>query len=394
MTSVRVRADRGFAAVVMLAFATSLAQSAFFPLLPALRQAFALSGAQTGALLSAETIAMLAAAAPIGLLAGRLGSERLLAVCALLLPSAMLGQALAADRVSLMLARGLFGLSFGILWTIGPTVAAGAGRGAAGTGRLIAASGAGWLVGPVLSGLVADAYGYRLSFLAIAALTLPLALGLLVGLDLGHGTGRQADSQAGRLRAAVTLARRDRTIAGATMASALLGLVTGVSGLVLPLALAGNGLSAGAIGAVVALSALVWVVGGALSSRLPTQLIDIRLVGVAAAALAATWLIPVVSLSTRALVGFLLASAVFRAVLGTVIYVPVRFAVSSEADAAPLVGVMNMAWAATALCSPLLAGVVVGGAHLRWVFVGTAAIGVALAAWMLASRVVDDPLPA
>lgn len=393
MTSHRARvahADRGFAAVVLLAFATSLAQSSFFPLLPAMREAFGLSGAQTGALLSAETVAMLAAAVPIGLLAGRLGAQRLLVACAVLLPVSMLGHALAGDRASLMLARALFGLSFGILWTVGPAVAAGGGRGASGTGRLIAASGAGWLVGPVLSGLAADAFGYRLPFAAIAALTVPLALGLLAGLDPRCGPQRAT----GRLRDAVALTRHDRAIAGVTVASALLGLVTGVSGLILPLVLAANGLSAGAIGAVVALSAVVWIVGGSLSSRLPAERIDGRLVGAAAAALAATWLIPVVSLSTLALVGFLLVSALFRALLGTVIYVPVRTAVATEADAAPVVGVMNMAWAATALCSPLAAGVVVG-TDVRWAFLGTAAIGVAVAAWMLVSRTADDhPLPA
>lgn len=394
MRSFRARvahADRGLVVVVALSFATSLAQSSFFPLLPALREAFDLSAAQTGALLSAETVAMLAAAVPIGLLAGRLGAQRLLVACAVLLPVSMLAHALASDRASLFLARALFGLSFGILWTVGPALAAGSGRGAAGTGRLIAASGAGWLVGPVLSGLAADAFGYRLPLVAIAALTLPLALFLVAGLDPGGG----AERPVGRLRDAVALTRRDPAIAGVTVASALLGLVTGVSGLVLPLVLAGNGLSAGAIGAVVALSALVWIAGGALSARVPADRIDARLVGAAVAALAATWLIPVVSLSTRAIVGFLLVSALFRALLGTVIYVPVRYAVASEADAAPVVGVMNMAWAATALCSPLAAGVVVGGADVRWAFVGTAAIGVAVAVWLLASRAADDhPLPA
>ncbi|MGZ8688210.1 MAG: hypothetical protein ACXWZP_07255, partial [Gaiellaceae bacterium] len=183
---------------------------------------------------------------------------------------------------------------------------------------------------------------------------------------------------------------RDRAIASVTVVSALLGVVTGVSGLIAPLVLSGNGLSAGAIGSIVALSAVVWIVGGALSARVPAVRIDARLVGAAVAALAASWLIPVVSLSTLAIVGFLLVSAAFRALLGTVIYVPVRFAVASEAHAAPVVGVMNMAWAATALCSPLAAGVVMGGTDVRWAFVGTSAIGVAVAAWILASRTAAD----
>ena len=39
-----------------------------------------------------------------------------------------------------------------------------------------------------------------------------------------------------------------------------------------------------------------------------------------------------------------------------------------------------------ALVSPLAAGIVVGGADVRWAFMGTAAIGLAVAAWMLTTR--------
>ena len=183
---------------------------------------------------------MLAAAVPIGLLAGRVGPQRLLVACAVLLPVSMLGQALAGDLPSLLLARALFGLSFGILWTIGPAVAAGGGRGAAGTGKLIAASGAGWLVGPrcPASQPMRSATASRSS---------------RRGADGAIGAGGGARSRccfapgwAGRrLRDAVALTRRDRAIAGVTVASALLGIVTGVSGLIPPLVLAGNGLSAG-----------------------------------------------------------------------------------------------------------------------------------------------------
>lgn len=121
-------------------------------------------------------------------------------------------------------------------------------------------------------------------------------------------------------------------------------------------------------------------------SLLPDTRIDIRLVGAAVAALALSWLIPVVSLSTAAIVGFLLVSAAFRALLGTVIYVPVPLAVPSEALATPIVGVMNVAWAAMALTSPLAAGLVVGGSGVRWAFVGTAVTGFAVPAWMLVTR--------
>jgi len=130
----------------------------------------------------------------------------------------------------------------------------------------------------------------------------------------------------------------------------------------------------------------VWTVGGVLSARVPAARIDVRLLGGAAAVLASAWLIPVVSLSTVAVLGFLLLSAASRSLLNTIVFALARLAVPSEALAAPIVGVMNVAWATMALAAPLAAGVAIGGAGARWAFVVTAAAAFAVAAWMLAPR--------
>ena len=62
----RLRADRALFAVSALALANAVADSALLPVLPTLQERFGLSGAQTGALLSAATIVTLAASVPIG----------------------------------------------------------------------------------------------------------------------------------------------------------------------------------------------------------------------------------------------------------------------------------------------------------------------------------------
>lgn len=379
------RTDRGLLTVAALAFATSVADSSIVPLLPAVRDALRLSPLETGSLLSATTLAMLAAAVPIGLAAGRFGSRRLLLASAVVLPVSLLGQALAPGLLSFLVARAAFGISFGIVWTIGPALAAAGGRGAAGTGKVIAASGLGWLVGPVCVGVLADLLGYRAPLIALAVLSVPLAVAL------ARDRSVEAKVPIGRLRDALAAARHERALGGATLVTALLGVVTGVSGLVAPLVLSANGLSAGAIGAAVALSAVVWIVAGALSTRLPSARIDVRLVGGAAALLALAWLIPVASLSTLAIVGFLVLSAGARAILNTVTYALAGLSVPSEALAAPIVGVMNVAWAAMALASPLVAGVAVSGIGAQWTFMATAAVGFAVAAWMLLARRAPQP---
>ncbi|MBA2476017.1 MAG: MFS transporter [Actinobacteria bacterium] len=373
----RLRADRALFAISSLAFGSAVADAALLPVLPTIQERFGLSGAQTGALLSAGTIVTLAVSVPVGLLAGRVGSRRLLLASALLLPVSLVMQGLADGLGVLLAARALSGLSFGILWTIAPAVAAGSGRGAAGAGRLIAAAGAGWLVGPLLSGVTADAWGYEATFLAIAALTLPLVAVLACG---GPGEER---APAARLHDAIAAAAGERALGGALLVTALLGVVTGVSGLLAPLVLARNGLSAGGIGAVIALAAVIFTTGGALSARIPSARVDVRLVGGAAAALGVTFLIPLVSFSTLAVVGFLVFSAGARAVLNTVVYALARSHVPSEALATPIVGVMNVTWAAAALAAPLAAGAALSAGGAKWAFVATAVTGFAVAAWML-----------
>jgi len=380
----RLRADRALFAVSALALVNAVADAALIPVLPTLQERFDLSGAQTGALLSAATIVTLAASVPIGLFAGRIGSRRLLLASAALLPLSLLVQGLATGLEMLMAGRALFGLSFAILWTVSPGVAAGSGRGAAGTGRLIAAAGAGWLIGPVFSGIVTDLWGYRVAFIAIAVGTLPLVY------ILARAHSEEDRVPAGRLRHALSAARNEHALGGAMLVTALLGAVAGVSGLLAPLVLADNGLSAGGIGVVIALTAVVFTASGALSARIPSWRVDVRLVGATAAVVGATFLIPFVSFSTFAMIGFLAVSAGARAVLVSVVYALARSHVPREALANPIGGLMNVMWAATALAAPLAAGVALSAGGARWAFVAIAVVGFVVAAWML----VPQPRPA
>ena len=375
-----VPADRALFAVSALALANAVADSALLPVLPTLQDRFDLSGLQTGALLSAATIVTLAASVPIGLLAGRIGSRRLLLASAALLPVALLLQGLANGLGMLMAGRALFGLSFAILWTVAPAVAAGSDRGAAGTGRLIAAAGAGWLIGPAFSGIVTDMWGYRVAFAAIAVGTLPLVY------VLARAHSEEDRAPAGGLRHALSATRNEHALGGAMLVTALLGAVAGVSGLLAPLVLADNGLSAGGIGAVIALTAVIFTASGALCTRIPSWRVDVRLVGAAAAVVGATFLIPFVSFSTVAVIGFLAVSAGARAALVTIVYALARSHVPREALAAPIGGLMNVMWAGAALAAPLAAGIALSAGGAKWAFVATAAVGFVVAAWMLVPR--------
>jgi len=376
------RFDLELRVLLAFAFVNGVAESSLVPLLPSVRDDLGLSPVQVGLLLTTTTLAMLVAAMPIGYATNRFGTRGPLLVAAALMPVALVGQALAGSLALLLAARLLFGFSFGILWVIGPARAASGGRGAGGTGPLIAASGVGWLVGPVLAGVLADTTGWRTASVVLAVVTLPL-IPFVARYASPRTSGERLESP--RLRSAVGLLRHNRAIAGAALVSALLGVVGGVSGLLVPLALAANGLSAGAIGLAFGISAAVWIAAAAIVGRLRASAVHLHAVGLAVAVMAAAWLLPAFRLSTLALMGFLVVATASRSTINALNYaVGVR---ASEGNSAPMVmGVMNLAWAVTALATPLLAGLAEGSAGVRFAFAATAVATAAVAAVLLLPR--------
>jgi predicted MFS family arabinose efflux permease len=385
------RFDLELRVLLALVVVNGIAEASIVPLLPSMRDDLGMSPVRAGLVLSATTIAMLVVAMPVGVAANRFGTRVPLVIAASLIPIALMGQALADSLPALIGARLLFGLSFGIIWVIAPARAAAGGRGARGTGPMIAASGIGWLIGPVVAGGVADIAGWRIASLVLAVGALPL-IPLIARYAEPRRTGERLERV--RLVAALGLVRRNRAIAGAALVSGLLGIVGGVSGLLLPLALAGNGLSAGGIGLAFGISAAVWIAAAALVGRLRASAVHLRGVGVAVAVLAGAWLLPAFGLSTAALLVFLLVSTGCRSAINALNFaVGVR---ASSGDSAPaVIGVMNLAWAVMALSTPLLAGLADGSAGVRAAFALTGLAAAAVAALLLVQRgrSMPEPLP-
>jgi predicted MFS family arabinose efflux permease len=376
------RFDLELRVLLALAFVNGLAEASLVPLLPSIRDDLGLTSVEVGLLLTTTTLAMLVAALPVGYATNRFGTRVPLLVAAVLMPLALAGQAFAGGLVLLLTARLAFGVSFGILWVIAPARAASGGRGAGGTGPLIAASGLGWLVGPIVAGEIADAAGWRMASAVLACLTI-----VLIPVVARYASRREdgVRLESPRLRAALGLVRRNRAIAGAALVSALLGVVGGVSGLLVPLALAANGLSAGAIGMAFGISAAVWIAAAAAVGRLRSSAVHLHAVGLVVAVMAVAWLLPAFRLSTLALVAFLIVTTASRSSINALNYaVGAR---ASGGDSAPLVmGVMNLAWAVTALVTPLLAGLAEGSAGVRLAFAATAVATAGVAAVLLLPR--------
>ncbi len=373
------RIPRDLRAVVLFAFAASAADASVVTLLPSIRRDLGLAGIEAGAVLSMTTFAMLATTVLVGLAAGRVGSRTLLVAAGVLLPLALVGSALAPGLAVLLAARALFGLSFGVLWVVGPVRVAAGGRGSAGTGLLLGAAGAGWLLGPLVSGAAAGLTGWRWPLLGLAILTAPV--GVALARDRVHVTAVAARR---RLRDKLTAVRFERAVVGALLVSAVLGVVSGTASILIPEVLSENGLSPGGIGLVLALSALLWTLAAPLSGRAGAGGVDVRLAGVALGVLAIAFVVPAVSLSTGAIVFFVLLSTACRAAVNTLAYA--LGAGARESSATAVIALMNAAWASTALVSPLVAGAADSETGVRLAFAATAVLGLAVAAWMVGLR--------
>ena len=386
------RFDLELRVLLAFAFVNGVAESSLVPLLPSVRDDLGLTPVQVGLLLTTTTLAMLLVAMPVGYAANRFGTRVPLLFAAALMPVALIGQAVAGEpdgaarrppplRLQLRDPLGDRARARGLGWPGRRRHRPADRRLGRGLARRARAGGPGCRCHG-LAGRVRRARGRD-----AAAAPAPGALRV-------SPHERRAARRASGCGAALGLVRRNRAIAGAALVSALLGVVGGVSGLLVPLALAANGLSAGAIGLAFGISAAVWIAAAAIVGRLRASAVHLHAVGLAVAVMAAAWLLPAFRLSTLALMAFLVVATASRSTINALNYaVGAR---ASEGNSAPLVmGVMNLAWAVTALVTPLLAGLAEGSAGVRFAFAATAvtAAGVAIVLLLPRPRVRIDALP-
>ena len=369
-------------AVYGLVFFAELGQSMLFPLVPSVAREFSLSAPETGALLATATLATLVMAVPAGLLAERLGALSVSIAAGGLLAVSALIQALATDFGAFLAGRVLFGLAFATIWTAGVTLlSAGPGAGVkSAVGGTVTVGGLAHLVGPPLSGFLTELAGRGLPFLLMAGGATAVTLAIAVA------RGDDARSSASLdLRAAGRAVRRDPVLRSATVLIGLVGTLTGMVPLVVPLLLDRDGFSSGEIGAVFAAGSAVWVLASALAVRAGPRAVTVGVAGTGLVLLAAAALVPVLALATPCLVAFVVLRAGIQAPLSTINYELGAYGARSAGVAVgAAMGLLNLVWAACAAASPLLAGALVEHAGARWVFVVLALVSAGAGLWMRA----------
>jgi predicted MFS family arabinose efflux permease len=356
------------------------------PLVPELGRAFGLGPAETGIVVSAAMFATLAAAVPAGLLAARIGALPITLAAGILIAIAAALQALATDLPAFLAGRLVFGIGFAAIWTAGLALLSGADTPRSAIGTTMAAAGLAHLVGPPLSGLLSDAVDRSLPFWLLAAGATAVTL-----LAAGAPAGNQDRAPTYGLTAVARAARRQTALRSAIMLIALVGALTGLVPLVVPLLLDRAGFSSSGIGAVFAVSSLVWVAASALAVRTGARAVTIGAAAGGLALLAAASLMPVVSVAGPCVVAFVVVRAGIQAPLATITYaLGAHGARAAGVAISTVMGLLNLVWAAGATAAPLVGGALLAGAGANWVFV---LLAVACAAAGLAMRLESAASP-
>jgi MFS transporter, DHA1 family, solute carrier family 18 (vesicular amine transporter), member 1/2 len=340
-----------------LIFVSSLVSSAVVPLLPDYVSSFHVSAFDASLLVSLPTLVMLGTVVPLGLLGSAYGPAPVTLGGAVILAGSCFWQAFAGSFASLLAGRLLFGIALTVAWT---TAVAWLEAGALeqrtrALGAIGPVTGLGFVLGPWVSGLLAGWLGLAAPFALFGAASMVILLGLLPHAQ--RERPREA-RPARRRRHAVVHAVRDRGFAVAVVGLAMIGLAGGVANAVGPIALSRGGLSVGVIGTIVGLSAVLYVLGGAVTLRLSRRLVSALGAALAILALGLTFIPAAASVSTIAISATLLAYMLVRGAITTICY-PLAASHGRRAglQTSTAVATANAAWAAaSALGPPIGAG--------------------------------------
>lgn len=357
--------------------------NAIVPLIPTYTTRFGLSVFEAGLVVAAPAVAMLALSVPVGVLSDRVGARTVTIAASALLALSALGQAAARSYAVLLTSWALFGITSAIIYTAAPAWLAAAApphRRVTVLGGVATFAGLGLLVGPAFAGLMTERFGPAAPFLTIAGAAVVVTAGLVVQPPA------RAARQASTARSVCALLRESHG-ASALALMFFVGGLGGVVNLLVPLRLHDEGLGAAAIGIVFTASTVLFVLTSIRVAHLGSRVPLLVAPGLAALALGAVLLLPVVAASAAVLIVFL----VLRAPLWSVVSTISNPLCAHGAELAGVgtgfgLAVMNLCWAAGNLGGPLAGGAVAGAVGDGPVFAVFALTGAGIGLAVLLAR--------
>jgi MFS family permease len=364
--------------------------SAIVPLVPAFAHRFALSPLQSGVLLASASVAILIVSIPAGMLGERLGARRVTLMAMAVLAVAEAGQGLAGTYVELLAARTLFGVGFGALWTTGLAwLSEESGeRQARALSLTVTTAGLGNAAGPAFAGLLVQRFGLAAPFTVAAVVTLLLTAWLAV---VPSPAARPALPEKASVKA-IAGAFRERRIGASLALMGLGGLLGGAVNLLVPLELHRDGVATASIGAVFAVSAMLFIGTSGAVAQLGDRAVSAAAGAGAIAAAGAILAIVLVTTQTVAVVTFLILRGPIAAVVYTVTFpLGVRGGREAGIGVATMAALLNIVWAFSMLVAPIVAGALAQTAGDRAAYAVVAVLCLAAAPWIATAR---PPAPA
>jgi MFS transporter, DHA1 family, solute carrier family 18 (vesicular amine transporter), member 1/2 len=344
---------RRLIALVSLLVAVDLMMwSAIVPLLPHYRAELGLTKVESGWLLAAFSIAVVAVAVPVGHLADRIGARRVVAVGGVAMAAGTLGLGFAGSFWLLLAARAVQGVGDAAVWGAGVAWVA-ARAPAANRGEAVsfsnAAAVAGVIAGPFVGGIATSTFGIRETFTAVAAVSLALAAWAMFEPDARADAERHLG-----VRAAVAAALSESLILASVVMILAVSVIGGALQVLVPLHLSAAGVERSGIGAAYSVGAAFGAVAILASGRLGDRVGRIPLAAGACTILGVLSALLMLPLSAALVVAVVIAAGPVQSILYAVGY-PLS---ADGADRAQLghgiaIGIVNLTWGAGAVLGPI-----------------------------------------
>lgn len=346
--------------VYLALFVAELSWSGVTPLIPSYVEEYGLSDFQGGLVLSVASLGILIASIPASIVTRTISPRTLTLASMAVIAVAGMAMAVAPGYWSIVAARFVFGLGFGTLYV--SMVAWLADAAGSESARVLALTtviiGVSATLSPAYAGWIAEQYGLSAPFVGLAIITVLLFILLLFDRS---GTGLRKDP-APPARDLVRAVASDPGLASMLLLTTAAAVVWMTADLLVPLRLDENGYNASEIGIAFSVSALVFVVAGAVTARRADRWARPGIAAGSTAALAIATALPALLLGVPITLIFLFGASITTGVIVALTY---PFGLQAVERGAVTVAVMsalaNIIWALSGMAGPT-----VGGAFAEW----------------------------
>lgn len=366
-------------------FVAELGWSGVAPLIPDLRDRFALSDTQAGLVFTLASVGILLASLPAGAVSRRFSVRTMTLWAMASIIAANLTMAFANSFSVVLVGRVLFGIGLGTMWVAGTAwIHDAAGEDASkALAMTTAVVGIGGLLGPAFAGFVAEHFSLGAPFWVLGAVSVVMTLALGV---MPSTVGREPEPSL-PLRDMLRAAGADPMMLASIVVTLAVSLMWMTADLLVPLRLHDHGFSTAGIGLALSFASVAFIAMSALTARHADRYATLRLAAAWTLVMGGGIAIAALSTSTAGTFAFLVIAGASSGVLIALTYpLGVLGARRGHFSVAVVGALLNMIWAGAGLIGPTAGGAMSQAFGDRVAFIALTVIAVGGAAWMWVRR--------